>query len=490
MDIMTYFPKHLKEPRQGQVEILLELQRVWDNVDVVIINAPVALGKSAIAYTIASWTGDATIITPNNLLKSQYVKEYPTLHVINKKADYWCETTDQTVESRYKKVNPKKQYCWSALNCPGCDGYRAMRDGIETEPVILGNYYGYLGYTESGSQRKTLIIDEAHNLTGMLRELAGHKFWQFDWKYSPRMRSRVEMMEWAESLTDEDLAQSGAIRLFKEQILSETPSYLFQMSKEYHGQKDATLQVLKMLPVDTRGLTEGSRLLWPLPAVCKVVLMSATISQFDIDAFGLQHKRVHYIEADSPIPASRRPVIVPSSGRNMARKHQPESLPYFTEFVKSIAALNPDTKGLLHVPYNLAADLRPYLAFDPRYMWHDRKDKLAQYEAFRASPDPSILVASGMYEGIDLPDDLCRWQIIAKIPYPSLADPALRWMATRSNKWYAWQSIKDTLQASGRVCRHPDDYGETYIFDSCFLRLYERNTDMFPVWFREAVRYG
>ena len=93
-----------------------------------------------------------------------------------------------------------------------------------------------------------------------------------------------------------------------------------------------------------------------------------------------------------------------------------------------------------------------------------------------------------MYEGIDLPYDAGRWQILAKVPYPSLADPAIKYMASIDEEYYAWETIKTVLQACGRICRTPEDYGVTYIFDKSFERLYNQNNELWPLWFQNSVQ--
>jgi Rad3-related DNA helicase len=92
-----------------------------------------------------------------------------------------------------------------------------------------------------------------------------------------------------------------------------------------------------------------------------------------------------------------------------------------------------------------------------------------------------------MYEGIDLAYDSGRWQIISKVPWPSLADPAIKYLCKLDNEWYAWETVKTLLQGCGRICRTPDDFGATYIFDSTFNRLYNENPNFFPLWFRNSV---
>ena len=94
-----------------------------------------------------------------------------------------------------------------------------------------------------------------------------------------------------------------------------------------------------------------------------------------------------------------------------------------------------------------------------------------------------------MYEGIDLPYDACRWQIVSKVPWPYLGDPAVKYLSEVDPEWYQWETIKTIIQASGRIVRSTDDYGSTFILDASFRRLYtdSKSRGLFPTWFMEAI---
>jgi len=97
------------------------------------------------------------------------------------------------------------------------------------------------------------------------------------------------------------------------------------------------------------------------------------------------------------------------------------------------------------------------------------------------------MVASGMYEGVDLAQDLGRWQLICQVPYPSLAD-ALTVAKSRINpNGYKRRAIRQLEQASGRISRGPDDFGATVILDEQFAGLYSHTREQFEPWFKEAV---
>ena len=95
-----------------------------------------------------------------------------------------------------------------------------------------------------------------------------------------------------------------------------------------------------------------------------------------------------------------------------------------------------------------------------------------------------------MYEGVDLPDDLGRWQVITKIPWPSLGDAAIAALAERDPEWYLWETAKTVIQAGGRVSRHENDYGVTYCLDSSFMRLYNEGQHLLPRWFLDCLVDG
>ena len=92
-----------------------------------------------------------------------------------------------------------------------------------------------------------------------------------------------------------------------------------------------------------------------------------------------------------------------------------------------------------------------------------------------------------MTEGIDLVDDLSRFQILCKVPFPYLGDQvSIKRKSIRKN-WYEVQTVKSILQSVGRSIRNETDYAITYILDSSFERLYKNNKWMFPNDFQSCI---
>ena len=104
------------------------------------------------------------------------------------------------------------------------------------------------------------------------------------------------------------------------------------------------------------------------------------------------------------------------------------------------------------------------------------------------SPDATVLVSPSMSEGVDLRDDLARFQILLKVPYPSLGDKLVRKRMHKWSWWYPMQTVKTVVQAVGRAIRNEDDHAVTYILDADWRRFYGQNKELFPAAFKDAVK--
>jgi superfamily II DNA or RNA helicase len=80
-----------REPRPQQNQVLDFLKDNWDKSRIFSLKVPTGAGKSFIARTIQRATG-GLIITPDNILIKQYIKEYPELNVFAGKNNYITRT--------------------------------------------------------------------------------------------------------------------------------------------------------------------------------------------------------------------------------------------------------------------------------------------------------------------------------------------------------------------------------------------------------------
>jgi Rad3-related DNA helicase len=98
-----------------------------------------------------------------------------------------------------------------------------------------------------------------------------------------------------------------------------------------------------------------------------------------------------------------------------------------------------------------------------------------------------VLVSPSLMEGLSLNDDMCRLQIVIKVPFTTLSDKRIKIRASTNPTWYSQEAIFKIVQSSGRGVRHKDDYCITFILDSAFQRLLNMHKKIFPFWFLKAV---
>lgn len=458
MSILNLFPG---TPRPQQAQALLKFEQLYQSKDVFVINAPVAVGKSNIAYTIAKFVERAAILTPNNILVEQYIESFPDLVTLQRKESYYCVRDKRSCTTTEKKCEKR---------CDDCPLTKATRDFYEA-PVYIANYYTYLAHKQ---WRETLIVDEAHNLLKMLTDDAAKRIWRTKDYYPPTVQFYDDVLAWLETRGPKYSKLLSQLKRDRNRsLLYKTWEYLRGELKE----------CLKFVPIDAR---EQPPILWNPHKVKKIILLSATINYEDIYDLGLDRRRLCFINVDSPIAPHRRPVIYSPAGK-VNYKSEDRLAPVIAARVQKIADANPNTKGLIHATYGLAQKLKPLLT-DSRYLWHTSSSRTATVKQFLEIQEPKVLIASGLTEGLDLSYDRARWQVIAKIQYPSLANPAVDHKRQARPSWYAWQAVLAILQASGRVCRTPLDFGKTYIIDENFEHLYVRYQHLFPSWFKEALK--
>jgi hypothetical protein len=63
---------------------------------------------------------------------------------------------------------------------------------------------------------------------------------------------------------------------------------------------------------------------------------------------------------------------------------------------------------------------------------------------------PTVLISPSLHLGLDLKDDLSRFQIITKVPYPSLGDRWIDKKRKRNEQWYKCQTALRLVQGYGR----------------------------------------
>lgn len=477
LNLLDYFP--YDTPREGQTQSLSVLQDTVDNWEVAVIRSPVGSGKSGMA--VAAQLGfhaagrGCTVLVPNNILRAQYLEEFDHMETVKAQHEYVVGAKSQWhgrvripgYEMTLKKF--RNQYGFFPRGNQYSADLSACRKKFS--PCVL-NFYTYIAQK---LYKDILIIDEAHQMLEMLKDMHAKTLWQHIHKFPSNMSSVGDLMEWAEKNSHRD----NVPELLQE-LSRVHPASVIEYARALYRNEWA--DCIKIKPFSVR---DKPPILWP-KKIKRIVLMSATINQKDLEFMGLGDRVIKWIDTPSPIPKEQRPII-PMRVANMSATQQQDSMPKLVNTLKQLADKHEGQSGFVHIPYTAATKLQQLLGDDSRFIFHSKADKNDKFAEFLKSKG-KVFVGSGMTEGIDLKGDLAGWQLIAKVPWPSLGDSVNRWIAEHDPDYYALLTAQELLQASGRVCRGPEDYGVTYVFDSSWDTWYTRCKKFLPLWFTEAIK--
>ena len=66
---------------------------------------------------------------------------------------------------------------------------------------------------------------------------------------------------------------------------------------------------------------------------------------------------------------------------------------------------------------------------------------------------PTVLVSPSLTYGVDLKDNLARFQIIVKLPYSPLGSKRVKALFEQDKRWYENKMLVNLIQACGRGTR-------------------------------------
>ncbi|MDE1766063.1 MAG: DEAD/DEAH box helicase family protein [Thaumarchaeota archaeon] len=114
------------------------------------------------------------------------------------------------------------------------------------------------------------------------------------------------------------------------------------------------------------------------------------------------------------------------------------------------------------------------------------QDEIIQQHAMDES---GVLLSSSLWEGVDLKDDLSRFQIIAKSPYPNLSEKRTKDKMQKFPLWYKSQTLVKLLQGFGRSIRSENDWAVTYVLDEAANDLLYQCKPMVPKAYYDVLGF-
>lgn len=547
MSLKTDLAKY--KPRKEQKEALNFIEAEYQKNKLnkfFLLNLPVGSGKSHLALMIADWykknvnkMAKVDIITNSKLLQDQYSNEYESISDLKGKENYECEQYSCSCAQGAEFNRLNKTSCES---CP----YTYAKESFISGNMSLTNFYLYILYAiynpkllESRDSR-VLIVDEAHEFDDVMSDFITIKVtenmvkrFKFADEYSimkqlkavTSISNYVEFLKYlnGEVLTTLDSMEKG---------MASSPRNIKQDKRDLKinkliGGKNSDVKTMQ-LATDLRQLQLKIEIflkeykenpnnwvlesyyneklkqkelslepIWAYDYLDKyvfsnydmVILMSGTI--LDKNLFcqlnGLDVTKAVYYSIRSPFNPKNRPIFYMPLGK-MSYKSKEETFKKYIPYIKKLLDKYKNKKGIIHTnSFELAKWIEQSIQ-DPRLIFHDSSNKDEMLKLHKESEEPTVIVSPSMDTGVSFDNDDARFQIIAKVPYPSLGSQKNKLRQSNNPDWYAWKTVAGLVQMSGRPVRSEIDYADTIILDGSFGDVIKHSSHFIPDWIQEAIK--
>lgn len=497
----------------------------------IVIQAGTGVGKSPIGVCLGNYfaktqphqgaIGGAYFLTTQKILQEQYIRDFGGIKgdmcSVKGANNYDCKRKkghDCGAVRRFIKTNKQDP----ELNkCNGDCSYVTAKKQFMGSHLSTTNYSYFLNitkYTEDfDDPRQLLILDEAHNIE---EEVSGFVDIQIDERMCdkvslilPKFNNRTDAIRWVDDVFEPAVTSKVAeldeemgfnpdesiirefdfmdkymckLHRFQEKYTQESENWVVNQNEPNVPGKQRSLE---FKPIDVSYYCQD--VLYRYGRI--VVFFSATI--IDVDCFaqsvGIPKDLMAYIDVESPFPAKNMPIVYSPMGK-MNLESINETLPKIVRATEAILRRHQQEKGICHTHSFKILNYLQKNVRSARLLYQDDKNKDKILAKHHKSTEPTVLVSPSMQEGVDLKDDLSRFQIICKLPFPYMGDQLVKERMRKWDWWYAYETAKTLIQAMGRSVRNEDDYAVTYILDLSWEHFYRKNSHLFPKNFHQRFQ--
>jgi len=535
-----YFPAEYT-PSKQQKAFLQQIHEGIQKHKFIICSAPTGSGKSLIAKTIATalakppssdfksfiesydafkqdFSGTYTYedeclqtppfgaftLTITKSLQDQYFQLLPSTDIVKGKSNYICNIDDNfTVDlAPCTFVSKLKDECCSKN---GCLYYNARNKALLSEFAVL-NYKMFFSLPGHVKRKNVIICDEASELEEeLVRQFSA------DISYNQLEQCEIQIKKlltdnhkhvliWVSNLIEKinlrlqhftDLGSKNLTLLTKHD--RSKYNYLLNLQKSLTTINSLWSQCEYVVDYDVSKVS-----LTPLHAAPltkhifnyadKIILMSATIVDHKHFAKSLGIKDYCFIEGFSNFDPSKSPIYI-SNQYKLNYKNLKNNLPKICNQIESILSHHQKEKGIIHThTQEITNYIQTKLGKNSRLLFRDTStpNEIILKEHYETD-EPTVLVSPSLAFGIDLKDDLARFQIIVKLPFLPLSSKRIKLLVERDQDWYTNKMLSAVVQATGRATRSKTDHSKTYILDSTLIQIIKNTRNKLPKHFIERI---
>lgn len=537
--LLDYFPSDFS-PSKNQKKLITEIQTAFDDgYKFVVCSAPTGSGKSFISKTLgnASRTCDKEkrdlfesyqvykrnntggyqfedelessqphgmfALTITKALQDQYKDLFSDVDVLKGKSNYQCTyDTDYSVEYAPCIHLPKlKEKCWSNNTCP----YYLARNRALVSSFSTLSYNMFFALPAHTKRRQYIVCDEASELEDQLvKEFTCKVNFDILKKHNidippfPSNQDYGKIGRWLNTLCISIEEGVGDIKNFLNKPKTVSERYVIERKNDLISLIKIQNKIKTLLDTwyDSEYLFEresSSITFTPLKVnqlarkifdyADNIVLMSATIIDPKSFCKTLGIDKFKYIEAESTFDPKNAPIYC-SSKVKLNYNNLQKNLPSIAKIITDICNHHANEKGIIHTQTNAITTFLQKSLKGSRFLFREpgikNEDILSSHSA---STDPTVLVSPSMTHGVDLRDNLARFQIIVKAPYLPITDKRIERLMKSDFNWYQNKMLSSLIQACGRGIRSSKDHCTTYILDAAIIEALIKERYKMPKYF-------
>jgi ATP-dependent DNA helicase DinG len=527
--LISNFPTGVS-PRPAQIDLINKIEKAFEEYDIVICSAPTGTGKSFLSKTLANaskspdeefvdditsyrafrqdyeevWSNQgAAVLTITKALQDQYTSLFDDCESLKGKGNYRCAVDPNCdVEIAPCLYLPKlKKECWSKNKCP----YYEQRNRALSSKFSTYNYDMFFALPTNLKYKDYLICDEASEIEDQLVKHFTLNLTEKTLKFLdikaklPNVTNYNTFYKWLVDLnslvsdlvvelkqligsnkkTEKDVTKFKALSRLNDKvklIVNSWENCQYVLTKK----KDSiTVTPLYISSLSSEIFKYGK----------KILLMSATIIDPQNFAKTLGIEKYKFIESESPFNPERSPIFI-SSKYKLNYQNLQQNLPKVADLIQQICDEHHNTdKGVIHTHTSSITEFLKNRLKGDRFQYRYEEvnnEKLLQEHI--AADFASVLVSPSITHGVDLKDDLARFQIIVKLPYMPLGDDRIKKLFEEDSNWYTNKMLSSLVQACGRGVRSQEDWCVTYILDGSAVSVVQRTKDKLPKFFLDRIQ--
>jgi ATP-dependent DNA helicase DinG len=219
------------------------------------------------------------------------------------------------------------------------------------------------------------------------------------------------------------------------------------------------------------------------------IYMSATLQpELLIQRWNLNPTTTHIIDIQSDWDPLKSPIVCCATS-NMSYGNGRASVDAAIKKIDRLLDSHNSERGVIHTTTNLIMNtlLANSRHANRLYTYSGTSEKLDLLKRLKELPHDAVLCGPSLYTGIDLSDELARFNIIFKLSFPNVSSQLWSRRYKFQKDVYFGETAAVLEQSAGRSTRHADDYSTTYILDNRAEKFILGNKRYFSKSFLERV---